>query len=257
MTSFALKIIALISMFIDHSGYYIMGHFSFFNYIGRIAFPIFAFQISEGYKHTKNLKKYFLRLSLFALISQIPYSLFLLKYHGSPYGLNIFFTLFLGLLAIYLYDYVVKIFMKSMDETENKDNNNISSDNRPSGINKSQKNKFIYLGKMLGIIIALLIAYIAELTNCDYGYWGVLVVFVFYIFNSKKLLTAIAFFILCAIKYVPLCISSGYIFIYFILGICTFLPIVFISLYNGKQGPKIKYLLYIFYPIHLLILALV
>ena len=181
MTSFALKIIALISMFIDHSGYYMMGHFSFFNYIGRIAFPIFAFQISEGYKHTKNLKKYFLRLSLFALISQIPYSLFLLKYHGNPYGLNIFFTLFLGLLAIYLYDYVVKIFINSTSKAEN-----INSDNRTDCINKSQKNKFIYLEKMLSIIIALLIAYIAELTNCDYGYWGVLVVFVFYIFNSKK-----------------------------------------------------------------------
>ena len=82
MTSFTLKIIALITMFIDHSGYVFAGNFSFCNFIGRIAFPIFAFQISEGYKHTKNLKKYFLRLGIFALISQIPFSLFTFKYHG-------------------------------------------------------------------------------------------------------------------------------------------------------------------------------
>ena len=59
MSSFVLKIIAIITMFIDHVGYAIFGKFSFFNYIGRIAFPIFAFQISEGYSHTKDLKKYF------------------------------------------------------------------------------------------------------------------------------------------------------------------------------------------------------
>ena len=76
MTSFVLKLIALITMFIDHSGYIIMGSFSYFNYIGRIAFPIFAFQISEGFSHTHNLKKYFIRLGAFALISQIPFSLF-------------------------------------------------------------------------------------------------------------------------------------------------------------------------------------
>ena len=47
-------------MFIDHLGYAIYGKFSYLNYIGRIAFPIFAFQISEGFVHTKNIKKYFI-----------------------------------------------------------------------------------------------------------------------------------------------------------------------------------------------------
>ena len=252
MTSFALKIIALITMFIDHSGYAIMGHFSFFNYIGRVAFPIFAFQISEGYKHTKNLNKYFLRLGLFALVSQIPFSLFSLKYHGNPFGLNVFFTLFLGLLAIYLYDYVVKILKNS----KIKSNINMTSNDKITSVNEKKNNLFIYFGKILGIIMALLIAYVAEIINSDYGFWGVLVVFVFYIFNSKKLLTTIAFFALCAIKYIPQFIASGYNYIYIILALCTFLPILFIDLYNGKQGPKIKYLLYIFYPVHLLILAL-
>ena len=73
MSSFVLKIIAIISMFLDHLSYSIYGHFSWLNYLGRLAFPIFAFQITEGYSHTKDLKKYFLRLGIFALISQIPY----------------------------------------------------------------------------------------------------------------------------------------------------------------------------------------
>ena len=76
MTSFVLKIIALISMFCDHFGDAFVKHFSFLNLIGRIAFPIFAFQISEGFSHTHNLKNYFIRLGAFALISQIPFSLF-------------------------------------------------------------------------------------------------------------------------------------------------------------------------------------
>lgn len=114
MTSFALKIIAIVSMFCDHFGDAYIGSFSFFNLIGRIAFPIFAFQISEGFIHTKSIKKYFLRLGIFALISQIPFWLFAHKFLGTnDLSLNVFFTLFLGLLGIYLYDYIVKLFQKS------------------------------------------------------------------------------------------------------------------------------------------------
>ena len=77
MSSFILKLIAIFSMTCDHISYLIFGRFSFLNYIGRFAFPIFAYQITEGYIHTSNLKKYFLRLLVFALISQIPFMLFL------------------------------------------------------------------------------------------------------------------------------------------------------------------------------------
>ena len=108
MSAFVLKIIALISMACDHTSYLIYGKFSFLNYIGRLAFPIFAFQISEGYIHTNNLKKYFMRLFLFALISQIPFSLFRSSYI-SGFGLNIFFTLFLGLGAIKIFDVFYKL----------------------------------------------------------------------------------------------------------------------------------------------------
>ncbi len=81
MSAFVLKLIAVFSMTCDHLSYLIFGRFSFLNLIGRIAFPIFAYQITEGYIHTSNLKKYFLRLALFGVISQIPFMLFLSILH--------------------------------------------------------------------------------------------------------------------------------------------------------------------------------
>ena len=237
MTSFALKIIAIISMFCDHFGDAFIGHYSFLNLIGRIAFPIFAFQISEGFIHTKNIKKYFLRLGIFAIISQIPFSLFVSKYlHASIFSLNVFFTLFLGLLSIYLYDYIAKALQKR--------NNCNLNNNTP----------IPHIDKILGFIIVILIAYIAKLLNTDYSFWGVIVVFAFYLFKNDKLAMTISFITLCVLKYGLQIIQVGFNIPTLLLGIFTALSIIFILLYNGKQGKKIKYFLYLFYPIHLLIL---
>ena len=68
MTSFLLKIIGIITMLFDHVGDSIVGKFSFLNLIGRISFPIFAFQTVEGYIHTKNFKKHILKMFIFACI---------------------------------------------------------------------------------------------------------------------------------------------------------------------------------------------
>lgn len=239
MTSFTLKIIALVSMFCDHFGDAFVKNFSFLNLIGRIAFPIFAFQISEGFIHTKNIKKYFFRLGIFALISQIPFSLFAYKFlQASPFSLNVFFTLFIGLLGIYLFDYIDKMF-----------NNDLSSDTKKI---KSKQ----FLSNFIGFVIVILLAYVAEILNTDYGFWGVIVVFMFYMLKGKKLVTALTFFALCIIKYLPELILSNFHIVYVLLALCTFLPIIFINEYNGKQGIKLKYLLYIFYPLHLLLLDL-
>lgn len=215
MSSFVLKIIAIITMFIDHIGYAILGKFSFFNYIGRIAFPIFAFQISEGYTHTKNLKKYFLRLFIFAVVSQIPFMLFS-KLVSNQFSLNIFFTLLLGLFCIYIYD----------------------------------KSKY----KIIGIISAILVGSLAEFSHCDYGFYGVAIIFLFYIFKNDIIKSSIAFMIATSIKYLIPILKYGFYDVYIHLLICTLLPIIFISLYNGKKGKDIKYLLYLFYPIHLLLI---
>ncbi len=107
MNSFQLKIIACILMAIDHIGAIIYTDNDLYRVIGRLSFPIFAFLLTEGYMHTKNLKKYFLRLFIFAIIPQIPYSL--------AFGmdiLNIFFTLFFGMLAILIDDKIVNPYKK-------------------------------------------------------------------------------------------------------------------------------------------------
>ena len=215
MSSFVLKMIAIISMFIDHIGYAIFGKFSYFNYIGRIAFPIFAFQISEGYVHTKNLKKYFFRLFLFAIISQIPFMLFH-SILSTEFSLNIFFTLLLGLACIFIYD----------------------------------KSNY----KILGIIASIAIGVIAQISHCDYGFYGVAIILIFYIFKDNFINASIFFILATAIKYLVPIIKYGFNNVYLYLFIFTIISAIFLATYNGKKGKNTKYLLYLFYPIHLLLI---
>lgn len=175
MTSFILKIIAVITMLCDHLGYVIFGQFSFMNYIGRLSFPIFAFLITEGYKHTKDLKKYFARLLIFAIISQIPYMLFINTFSNS-FSLNILFTLSLGLLGITIYD---KIKYKS-----------------------------------LGLILIVIFAFIAQLLHFDYGLFGISIIFIFYIFKENKLLMNLFFCIAVFINYFSLRIEYIFIILF-------------------------------------------
>lgn len=230
MTSFSLKLLALFTMFCDHFGTAYIGHSSFLNLIGRISFPIFAFQISEGFAHTKNLKKYFLRLGLFAILSQVPFTLFMQKYTNSGFFyLNIFFTLFLGLFAIYIYDWTIKSF-------------------------KVKEDIKFKIDKIIGIIFVLITAYIAKLLNTDYGFLGVIIVFIFYLFKNKTIYKNISFIIICLIMYIPAFIKNNYDIFYLLLCLFTILSLLPINFYNGKQGKKIKYFLYLFYPIHLFLL---
>ena len=102
MSSFIIKIIAIISMLFDHTNDVFIGHLSVFNLIGRIAFPLFSFQLVVGYTYTHNIKKYISRMFIFALISQIPYSIFIHIYTGTYFELNIFFTLTTSLICMYV-----------------------------------------------------------------------------------------------------------------------------------------------------------
>lgn len=95
-----LKIIALISMIIDHYGAIFEDNIDMYRIIGRIAFPIYCFLLVEGFYHTKDVKKYALRLFIFALLSEIPFDLaFFGKLEFTHQ--NVFFTLLIGLIAIY------------------------------------------------------------------------------------------------------------------------------------------------------------
>lgn len=216
MTSFVLKIIAVIAMIFDHLGYVLFDKFSFMNYIGRLAFPIFAFSITEGYIHTKNLKKYFIRLLIFALISQMPYMIFIKTFTNS-FTLNILFTLVLGLFAITVYD--------------------------------KSKNK------LLGILSITVCATLAHFLHFDYGWFGIAIIFIFYIFKKQKIYMNLLFFLATFINYFYSYITTFRKEYLFIILFCC-LSLIPINLYNGEKGKNIKYSLYIFYPLHLILLYL-
>jgi len=104
-----LKWIAIIAMVLDHAAYVFVpnGTVLYFvmRFIGRITGPTMFFFLVEGYHHTKNIKKYILRLFVFALIAYIP---FIYCFFGSLpnqsnfFRLNIMYTLGIGLLAVHI-----------------------------------------------------------------------------------------------------------------------------------------------------------
>jgi len=221
MNSFVLKIIACITMFIDHIGYVIFDGPSWFNYIGRFAFPIFAFQISEGFIHTKSIKNYLLRLLIFAFISQIPYMLFY-SLVNDGLALNVIFTLLFGLLSIICYKH----------------------------------------DKFLGIVAAIFLGFVAQYLHCDYGFYGVAITFLFYALRTNKIFFVSGFLVATIINYACRIFDYmeygiamlNYVFDFYMpYMLFTMLSSIFIVLYNKKKGPNTRYLLYLFYPLHLLL----
>lgn len=224
MSSFILKIIAIICMFCDHFGDFYYNSTTILNYIGRFAFTIFAFQISEGYIHTHNIRKYITRLFLFACISQIPFMLFYYSIFDTYFAINVIFTLLFGLLTVLIYD------------------------------------KY---NKILGVITGIMLGILAQLCHFDYGFYGVFIVFIFYILRNHKLYMSLLFIISVIIKYyantIKFQLPISYIFWgnkFSLLMYSTCFSIIPILFYNGKKGKDAKYLFYIFYPLHLLILGM-
>ena len=222
MSSFALHIIAMIFMLCDHMWATILDY-EWLTCIGRIAFPIFAFLITEGYIHTSNINKYIKRMVIFAIITEIPFNLMVSASPIYPFHQNVLWTFVISLLTLkYL----------SFDNTKN--------------IFKS-------------ILIILLAIIIATVTMCDYFGAGVMMVVGFYIFRKSKLLQ------LLMMIYVNMILIQGYSYPIDISGYTYYFPqqgfallsLIFIWLYNGKQGYHAKWFkifCYAFYPLHMLIL---
>ena len=138
-----LKIFAAISMAIDHMGVILFPDAMLFRIIGRIAFPIFAFLISEGCRYTKNKVRYFFVMTLFAVVFQTFYALFTADMY-----LNIFFTLSFSILIIYSLQ-----FFSDAIKTKN-------------------VTKIIFSAATVILVIACV--YITEkYFLIDYGFWGV------------------------------------------------------------------------------------
>ncbi|NLK74517.1 MAG: hypothetical protein GX288_04430 [Clostridiales bacterium] len=162
MNSFILKMIGIITMLLDHIGAVLLqpGTVPYFilRSIGRLAFPIFAFLIVEGFFHTRDLKKYMTRLGIFALLSEIPFDLaFNNKVLELGYQ-NIFFTLFLGLILIHF-----------IHQLENKYRTN------PTAYN------------IFSALVTLLFCIIAVILGTDYDFKGILIIVAFYLFRESKL----------------------------------------------------------------------
>ena len=231
--SFTLHVLAMALMLCDHLWASVLS-FNVLTWLGRIAFPLFAFMIAEGYRHTGNFKKYLARLLICALISEIPFNLF---YSGAwfyPFHQNVLWTFALALLGIHLIEKV-----------------------------RNRGNIFITLLVALGVsVLGYLLGFVLML---DYYGFGVLTVIGFYLLRGRRwycLLAQAAMLWWINIEMmggltVPLEIAGRTLEIpQQGMAILAIIPIL---LYNGKQGLHnrvTRLVFYLFYPVHMLILVL-
>ena len=241
ITGYHLKMIALFTMLIDHVGAVLLyryivaihgyndallvGIYELMRYVGRMAFPLYCFLLVEGFRHTKSVGKYALRLGVFALISEVPFDLAIEGTVWEPDYNNVFFTLLIGLLLIWGISYIERFyeFWK-------------------------ERNLDRFIGTLftiaLGILLTAPAAFIAEyVLHTDYGMGGVLAILVLYLLRNYRSLAYVAAVLI-------LYIFAGSTEI---LALAMLFPL---SLYDGSRGKQTKYLYYAFYPAHLLVLGL-
>ena len=223
ISSSTLKIIAMISMLIDHIAYILIAPavrvngpdssiytlYRAMRGVGRIAFPIYCFLLTEGFFRTHDRKKYAFRLLLFALISEIPYNLAFygsLRYSGHS---NVFFSLLLGF-----------IMMSLMEKAQNH-------------FRDYRIVVMIYLAAFAACGVC------AEWIQCEYGIKGIIAIALLYLFRMSKEEQMI-------VGCVAFCWEPAALFAF---------PLI--ALYNGKRGSNLKYVFYAFYPVHILFLYLI
>lgn len=220
LSSSALKVIAILTMLIDHIACFLnpIPIFSYelftigskqvtvyyvFRSIGRIAFPLFCFMIGEGYLHTRNRFRYGLALFIGAIVSEIPFNLVFTGTCTCREHQNVFFTLLLGYLGICCYEHFSKEKIR----------------------------------QILSIVVLGVIAYFIK---CDYSIRGYGAILLFYILRADRLAVGIVGTLILELRTIP--------------------AYVLIAFYNGKRGfirkPAFKYAFYAFYPVHLFILFL-
>lgn len=157
LDAFTIKIIACVAMLADHIGLLFFPDVLFLREFGRLAFPLFAFLLTEGVIKTSDTQKYIFRLMIFALISQIPYSFLQYISGGNISELNIFFLLALGVGMLAAMRQVKKIWLQ--------------------------------------IPIIPAIAVVAEITNIGYGAYGIMIILATYLVRQNFLWAGISLFV--------------------------------------------------------------
>lgn len=219
-----IKIIAIIAMIIDHVGWAFVNENTvvgvIIHTIGKITGPIMCYFIAEGNHYSKNLSKYVERLAIFALISHVPYNIFVNQGKITLIPTSVIFTLMCGLLALIVFQKI---------------------ENKPI--------------KSILIVLLVAITYWA-----DWAIFGVLFVLVFGIFYGDFKKQMIAFVILnfCKVFYYALFVdgvSNYYMMVPRVLS--TILFVLILSLYNGTKGGSkySKWTFYIIYPLQFLIIG--
>lgn len=230
--SLSLKLMAMALMFCDHAWLTVAYGHEWLSVIGRLAFPIFAFQIVEGFYHTRSRKKYLLRMFIFALVSEIPFNYLVSGGPVYPFHQNVMFTFCISILAMMLLE------------------------------KARERAWWVFL---IVVILVTPAAYlIGFITLVDYYGYGVLMVLVFYLFHDVKFgwIAEIA-----AMFYINWEMIGGLVFNVVLFGHTVEIPkqgfavlaMIPILLYNGKPGCRnraVKYAGYIFYPAHMVFLVL-
>ena len=220
-------------MLLDHMWATVMTGSDWMTCVGRIAFPIFAFMIVEGYSHTRDVKKYMKRMLIFALIAEIPFNLMVGGVPISPIHQNILWTFLIALCGI-------RIIEKAKEKTAFR----------------------FWLTATLTVLLSWLIGMIAMV---DYMGYGVLTVYVFYFFRRRDIIGFLGQ--LVCLWLINIEMLGGLVYPFTLLGREFWFPqqglallaLIPIWLYKGRQGYKakwFKYFCYIFYPAHMLILSL-
>ena len=233
-TSFFLHILAMILMLCDHMWAAVIPGNDWMNCIGRLAFPIFAFLLVEGYFHTCSVKKYALRLLVFAVISEIPFNLVVSSGLFYPFHQNVLWTFLIALGLVHWNEQV---------KTSGKE------------------------WKRIAVAVAsFLLGYAAGvLLFVDLFQAGSVTVLVFYFFRERKWQYRVAQ--LVCLWYINFEILGGIGREIVLFGQTMFLPrqglavlaLIPVWFYRGKQGYHSKvmqYINYAFYPAHLLILGI-
>ncbi len=244
ISAVVLKNTAVISMVIDHITLFLFHDAPWYEtgrIIGRLAFVIYAFLTAQGALKTSDRFKYLMRLFLFGVISIVPVSYCDV---GKPFDLempNVFFTLSLGLLAVYTWQW----------------------------IEEQIQNRFLSYG--LRGASAVLYCWLATVTNVEYGLMGVLLILVFHVFRNHKNLmisaAALTIFFGFAAYVILMRNPEGWLTqlldLRYVIRLNRIqgygvLALPLIRMYNGKRGKQLpKMFYYWFYPVHFALLALI